>query len=397
MTENNKDLTPSIKEREAVARLIDAEFASTRTGYACDKARSEEMLALRRVRTWLRFGKIQTTLQCLLVVLIVAGCQSTLSYTGDEDTQTEEETDGSVDTTVDTATDDTTHDNEADAPDETEAETDTVVPDTAIDTAVDDSAEEEPTAECGNGYIDEGETCDDSNTGDCDGCSSLCQIETALTFPGSTVAAQINPAPCITGNATWEFWVKSNHRSLNQKIVFKQQWNVEIRIIASEGTTEYPDGIWWQVHVSSTEAVGGSWPINVGSSFAAGEWHHVALTREQHAPAEYIFHTFLDGHLVNTNTYTTYSAWTCTSDQTLYIVNAPGNSWFDDGLVDDIRFSSAALYTGDFVPSTRLEAGPDTVALWSFDGSLTVDESGNGYDLTVVDGLLWPSDECHTP
>ena len=35
-----------------------------------------------------------------------------------------------------------------------------------------------PAAVCGNGTVDPGETCDDSNTTDGDGCSSTCQDET---------------------------------------------------------------------------------------------------------------------------------------------------------------------------------------------------------------------------
>ncbi len=43
-----------------------------------------------------------------------------------------------------------------------------------------------PDMECGNGILEAGETCDDSNTNDGDGCSSACQIESGWTCVGST-------------------------------------------------------------------------------------------------------------------------------------------------------------------------------------------------------------------
>jgi cysteine-rich repeat protein len=60
---------------------------------------------------------------------------------------------------------------------------------------------------CGNGAIETGETCDDSNTASGDGCSSSCQIESGWTCSGTPSVCQ----PITTPTAYW-----SNFQSGNQ-------------------------------------------------------------------------------------------------------------------------------------------------------------------------------------
>jgi cysteine-rich repeat protein len=56
-------------------------------------------------------------------------------------------------------------------------------------------------ATCGNGAVDTGETCDDANTVDGDGCSAACQIETGGTppagIPGGCCSVGTNPTGAI--------------------------------------------------------------------------------------------------------------------------------------------------------------------------------------------------------
>lgn len=42
-----------------------------------------------------------------------------------------------------------------------------------------------PKIECGNSEIEAGETCDDGNTANLDGCSSTCQVETDYICVGA--------------------------------------------------------------------------------------------------------------------------------------------------------------------------------------------------------------------
>ena len=57
---------------------------------------------------------------------------------------------------------------------------------------------------CGNGQVEEGETCDDGNSTDGDGCSSTCQTESSACNPsqpvvaGATVHSKVSATPNIT-------------------------------------------------------------------------------------------------------------------------------------------------------------------------------------------------------
>ena len=66
--------------------------------------------------------------------------------------------------------------------------------------------------------------------------------------------------------------------------------------------------------------------------------------------------------------------------------DSSGARYYFDGLIDEVRLSSVARYTSDFVPAPRLSADQDTVALWSFDGEGDVaqDSSGNGHHGVIV-------------
>ena len=55
-------------------------------------------------------------------------------------------------------------------------------------------------AACGNGVLNPGESCDDGNTSDGDGCSASCQSESAAVTPGAAVAgtAAVAAVPVAT-------------------------------------------------------------------------------------------------------------------------------------------------------------------------------------------------------
>ena len=61
------------------------------------------------------------------------------------------------------------------------------------------------------------------------------------------------------------------------------------------------------------------------------------------------------------------------------------------GTIDEVRISKSARYTQDYVPTPRLEADADTLALYHFDegsGDVLRDSSGNGRDGKIV-GAKW--------
>ena len=66
------------------------------------------------------------------------------------------------------------------------------------------------TPTCGNGVVDTGETCDDGNANNGDGCSSTCQVENttvarvALTVDNITIATDLNVVSSVMVTATSE-------------------------------------------------------------------------------------------------------------------------------------------------------------------------------------------------
>jgi RHS repeat-associated protein len=62
-----------------------------------------------------------------------------------------------------------------------------------------------------------------------------------------------------------------------------------------------------------------------------------------------------------------------------------GTSYFPfNGLIDEARVSSGAIYTSNFTPQACLAAGAPTKGLWKFDGQVTNDSSGNANNGTLV-------------
>ena len=53
---------------------------------------------------------------------------------------------------------------------------------------------------CGNGIIETGETCDDGNTSNSDGCSAVCQIESTHTCSGQPSTCLLKPGQCPLGS-----------------------------------------------------------------------------------------------------------------------------------------------------------------------------------------------------
>ncbi|MCU0873818.1 MAG: SUMF1/EgtB/PvdO family nonheme iron enzyme, partial [Pirellulaceae bacterium] len=64
------------------------------------------------------------------------------------------------------------------------------------------------------------------------------------------------------------------------------------------------------------------------------------------------------------------------------------------GIVDEVRISRTARYTGEFSPTPRFEPDPDTMALYHFDeadGDLVYDASGNGHHGILVGARRVPA------
>lgn len=56
---------------------------------------------------------------------------------------------------------------------------------------------EPPEAECGNGYLESGEQCDDANLTDGDGCDSLCQIPCGMLWEATSPSPALDVIPVV--------------------------------------------------------------------------------------------------------------------------------------------------------------------------------------------------------
>lgn len=114
-------------------------------------------------------------------------------------------------------------------------------------------------------------------------------------------------------------------------------------------------------------------------TWAAGKWYHVAAVVN---PTDGMM-LFIDGvKQMDTNPYT--SATNTSTDLTT--VGCWGTLYdrYFNGYIDDVRFSSEALYSTDFTPPCPDQvAVPSTIGMWNFNegmGTVAIDSSSNSYD-----------------
>lgn len=119
------------------------------------------------------------------------------------------------------------------------------------------------------------------------------------------------------------------------------------------------------------------------NSWTAGKWYHVAAVVH---PTDGMM-LFIDGikqadtnpynsSTVTSNDLTTIGCWGTLYDRYFY------------GSIDDVRFSTDALYTSDFTPPCPDQlASISTIGLWNFNegmGSIAIDSSSNNQDGELV-------------
>lgn len=122
----------------------------------------------------------------------------------------------------------------------------------------------------------------------------------------------------------------------------------------------------------------------------ANQWYHVAAVI--HPDEGMMF--FIDGIKQSiTHSHNIEIA----SASSISTIGCWGNSYIRNfkGSIDDVRFSSEALYTENFTPPCPdLIATPSTLGLWNFNensGNIVYDSSENGYD-GQISGAFWSTD-----
>ena len=119
-------------------------------------------------------------------------------------------------------------------------------------------------------------------------------------------------------------------------------------------------------------------------------WHHLAVARQEEN-----WFVFMDGAL--SATYQSAASVVTTPDS-LFLGSALGTGHFFEGVLDEVRISSTARYTEEFIPLHQLGEDEETQALWRFNegqGDTAYDSSGNNNHGTVH-GASW-TDESPGP
>lgn len=121
--------------------------------------------------------------------------------------------------------------------------------------------------------------------------------------------------------------------------------------------------------------------VDANVAISDGLWHHVAGVFDGNSPANVM--VYVDGVLRGS------SLWMMSlnsNSQTVtigYSVNA---------LLDEIRVTASAVYTGNFTPPRHLTVLPTTVALWKFDGLSTLDSTSFHNNLTLFGNATFSPD-----
>jgi RHS repeat-associated protein len=113
------------------------------------------------------------------------------------------------------------------------------------------------------------------------------------------------------------------------------------------------------------------------TTLSANVWHHLAGVYDGSQLRLYI-----DGQLdgsVNLSSPMTGTAVQLRIGRNNYLYSPI----YFNGLIDEVRISTAALYSSNFTPAATLTASSNTKGLWKFDGQTTADSSGNGNNGTL--------------
>ncbi|MCA8996150.1 MAG: metallophosphoesterase [Planctomycetaceae bacterium] len=186
------------------------------------------------------------------------------------------------------------------------------------------------------------------------------------------------------GPFTVECWFLETKRNSRTGLLAKTQ-SSEFSIFLSDG------------HISSSVYLGGKYRVaDTDEVIKRNQWYHAASVYDGHSVA-----LFLNGKLVERTEVD--PNWSRGTNQLPFYVGADPEGdgspvSFFEGLIDDVRISTGAIYTEDFTPERRLRANDDdTLLLFNFDyqvGPITYDSSPRHQHARVLGGAeLVPVDQ----
>jgi hypothetical protein len=213
----------------------------------------------------------------------------------------------------------------------------------------------------------------------------------SLNGAGAYVSVPDSNSLDITGPFTVEAWVKTNTPTATQQGIVERYRTVQgiqdggFALRLSNGRLQF-----WSLK-NGFDLV----DVVEGNSVIPTGWHHVAGVWDGSE-----LRVYMDG-VLNGFKASTFAPAAGTMNLK---IGARGDdaSFPFNGLIDEVRITASALYTGQsFTVERQLTAVAGTRALWKFDGQSTSDASGNGNTGTLVSGAGFsadvPTSACVSP
>ena len=203
----------------------------------------------------------------------------------------------------------------------------------------------------------------------------------SLSLNGSTGYVQVPNSSSlnISGAITVEAWVKVNSIGAYQDIISRESYGQSgtgggyALTVTNVGKPRI------DLYHSPTTYT----PVIGNTTMSTGQWYHIAGVWD----GAYL-KVYLNGNLDGTvNTGNGPGSGT----SSVKIGRNSGGAHFN-GLVDEVRVSNAAVYTGNFTPSMHLNASGSTKGLWKLDGQTITDSSGNGNNGSLQAGATYSTD-----
>jgi YD repeat-containing protein len=205
----------------------------------------------------------------------------------------------------------------------------------------------------------------------------------SASFNGSTSYVRVpNSASLnITGAITLEAWIKYTANQAQQAIIERYG-------VSYSGNGGYALRLTAQGYILfgtlDDAAYGDS--ITGNSQVSTGQWHHVAGVFDGTQ-----MRVYLDGTQDGSKS-STHAPVSGTSDLMIGISGGQAYVFPFNGLIDEARVSTGAIYTSNFTPSAHLTAGTSTKGLWKFDGQTTNDSSTYANNGTLNGGATYSTD-----
>ena len=239
---------------------------------------------------------------------------------------------------------------------------------------------------CGNGFLEEGEECDDGNVEDDDTCSADCRRlgEQVIVFDGvdDSVVLRQDGALDLASAFTVELWVRVDERADGRLPLLQK----------GRDDTAFDIWLWPDGHVRARVRIAGDIDnIDSDERLDDGEWHHVALVY-----TSMMLRLYIDGERDGSTRF--HSGLPTANEAELTIgfgVHSGDSHWFW-GSIDEVRISDDAVYSpwGGFRPERHLDVDRNTTLLLRFDegsGRYTRD-AGDSELLGLVNGCTWEAE-----